>query len=184
MCLERLLCSQGTLGRGRPIGNKKPKLPAPRSLQWAVLARSWGLPRPRVPQLPGGGRRARAIAAPRRTSGRPRGCHLQAAGRRAAPLPGPDRCLHLGEVRRAPPRRGPRRLSPSSPAASSRRRFGSAFLRVEQQLFLRRRLGRGQRGAARASVPPAAPQARVSVQNAAGVAQSLRSGAEAAQGWG
>lgn len=38
----------------------------------------------------------------------------------------------------------PRRPSLGSPAASARRRCGYAFLRVEQQLSLRRRLGRGQ----------------------------------------
>lgn len=123
MFLERLLCSRGALRRGRPILNRKSKLPAAlessedgdgscRVLPGACLC-------PAFPSGPGGGRPAWAIAAPRCAGGRPRGCHLPAAGgpgRRVAPLPLPGRLFTLG---RSSPRAAPAR-SPAAVAVISR----------------------------------------------------------------
>lgn len=127
MFLERLLCSQGTLGRGRPIVNRKPKTPGRLEvLSGRFLPGPAACLCPAFPQRPGGGRLAPAIAAPRRPGGRPRGCHLQAAGppgRRVAPQsrPGPLFTFGRSSPRAAPPRSpggSGRNLPPLPPAAA------------------------------------------------------------------
>lgn len=121
-----------------------------------LLPGPWALPLPRIPERPRGrpGSGA-AFGRPPLTLGprspawlSPPGCG-SAGTSGGARVRGPGRLFTFG---RSSPRAAPAR-SPAavvvSPAASSRRRCGSAFLRVEQQLSLRRRLRPGQQGGGR-----------------------------------